>query len=580
MKELKTNLKFVWQYIKSSKKNAIIYVVTQIIAIIISIIVPIFTAKLIVYLTDNSLSQLIWMAILILGIESSRNMIRFISSRYGQKLYQHVIIHLQSDLGKNMLTLDNKTLDKNSSGTFIQRLSNDTDRIAGVYTRLTNITAGIIANIGVFLVIFFINKLVFLYVAVLFIILYIIQTIKTKKYNQDDKKYRQSSEAVSGFVSEMVRGARDIKMLNCEHSFLNTLYSRIRNQNKIRYNMLDTRRKYDLLFDMTIDIGDFILIVLMVFLISKNLLTVAYALVLWQYHWRVVYLSEGIGELLEVIKDFNLSASRVFEIISGSSFVKEEFGSIHLPKIKGDFEFKNVDFSYDSDSLEVLHNLSFKVSANETVAFVGKSGAGKSTIFSLLARMYDVNKGSITIDGIDIKNLDKDSIRGNITIISQNPYIFNLSIKDNFRLVKEDVTDKEIKKACKVACLSEFIESLPDKYDTIIGESGITLSGGQRQRLAIARALIQKTEIILFDEATSALDNETQTSIQEAIANMKGEYTILMIAHRLSTIINADRILFVEDGHIICEGTHKQLLKKCKSYKKLYETELKHGEVE
>ena len=189
--------------------------------------------------------------------------------------------------------------------------------------------------------------------------------------------------------------------------------------------------------------------------------------------------------------------------------------------------------------------------------------------------MYDVDSGEILIDNININKLDKDSIRGNITIINQQPYIFNMSIKDNFKLVKENVTDKEIEDACTLACLDEFIDSLPDKYDTIIGEGGINLSGGQKQRMAIARALIQKTEIILFDEATSALDNETQANIQKAIDNMKKEYTILIIAHRLSTIINSDKILFLNNGIIEDEGTHDELIKKNKNYKKLYEAELK-----
>ena len=188
--------------------------------------------------------------------------------------------------------------------------------------------------------------------------------------------------------------------------------------------------------------------------------------------------------------------------------------------------------------------------------------------------MYDNYDGLITIDGNDIKTLDKDSIRGNITIVSQSPYIFNLSIKDNLKLVKKNATNKEIKEACKMACLDEFIESLPNKYNTIVGEGGVNLSGGQKQRLAIARALIQKTEIILFDEATSALDNETQLEIQQAINNLKKEYTILIVAHRLSTIMNADRIMFIKDGKVIKEGTHKYLLKNCKEYKQLYEKEL------
>ena len=149
-----------------------------------------------------------------------------------------------------------------------------------------------------------------------------------------------------------------------------------------------------------------------------------------------------------------------------------------------------------------------------------------------------------------------------------------MSIKDNLKLVKEDLTDKEMKEACKLACLNEFIETLPNKYDTVVGEGGVMLSGGQRQRLAIARAFIQKTEIILFDEATSALDNETQCYIQKAIDNMKKDYTILIIAHRLSTIVNADRIIVIDDGKVVGEGTHKQLLSKNKIYKKLYESEI------
>ena len=319
------------------------------------------------------------------------------------------------------------------------------------------------------------------------------------------------------------------------------------------------------------DLLALIQIVLLVILIEKGYIISSIALVLYNYSKSVEHSIYTVGYFLEYIKDFNLSCERITDILDDNKFSKEKFGNIHLNKVNGNFEFKNVSFSYDNN--KVLKNLSFKINANETVAFVGKSGTGKTTIFNLLCKMYDVKKGTITIDGVDIKELDKDSIRGNITIISQNPYIFNMSIKDNLRLVKSDLTEKEMINACKVACLDEFIKTLPNKYNTIIGEGGVNLSGGQKQRLAIARALVQKTEIILFDEATSALDNETQTKIKEAIENMKGEYTILMIAHRLSTIKNADRILYLEDGNIKAEGTHKELLKSCIGYKKLYESE-------
>ena len=188
--------------------------------------------------------------------------------------------------------------------------------------------------------------------------------------------------------------------------------------------------------------------------------------------------------------------------------------------------------------------------------------------------MYDVDSGKILIDDQDITKLDKDTIRGNITIIGQSPYIFNMTIKENLQLVKNDLTDEEMKEACRLACLDRFIDSLENKYDTIIGEGGVNLSGGQRQRLAIARALIQKTEIILFDEATSALDNETQYEIQKAIENMEGEYTILIIAHRLSTIKKANKIFYLEKGKIIDSGSHEYLIENCSSYKHLYETEI------
>lgn len=275
---------------------------------------------------------------------------------------------------------------------------------------------------------------------------------------------------------------------------------------------------------------------------------------------------------MSYFKDFDVSRNRLEEILTSNVYPKEKFGNVHLDKINGDFEFRNVSFSYGKN--QVLKDLSFKIDANTTVAFVGKSGTGKTTIFNLLVKMYDVDSGKILIDDQDITKLDKDTIRGNITIIGQSPYIFNMTIKENLQLVKNDLTDEEMKEACRLACLDRFIDSLENKYDTIIGEGGVNLSGGQRQRLAIARALIQKTEIILFDEATSALDNETQYEIQKAIENMEGEYTILIIAHRLSTIKKANKIFYLEKGKIIDSGSHEYLIENCSSYKHLYETEI------
>lgn len=403
-------------------------------------------------------------------------------------------------------------------------------------------------------------------------ITYFVEKKRVTIRNENDKEFRKKHERVSGFVGELVRGARDIKMLNAEKSFMKELKSKIDEVNNDRYRINKTDRNYGLLRGILIDIFDTGMIFLLIYLITIKELEIATALVVYNYMSRVTTIVSYVSMLLEKLKDFNLSSTRIFNIINSEEFPKEKFGKEDLLTIEGNFEFKNVTFAYDKE--KVLNNISFKVNANETVAFVGKSGSGKTTIFNLLCKMYDVNQGEITIDGLNINKLTRDTIRGNITIISQNPYIFNMSIKDNLRLVKEDLTNEEMIQACKMACLDDFIENLPDGYDTLVGEGGINLSGGQRQRLAIARAFVQKTEIILFDEATSALDNETQAKIQKAIENLQKDYTILIIAHRLSTVINSDRILFLNNGKIEAEGTHQELLKKCSEYKQLYENEM------
>ena len=571
MKEFLNNLKFAWQYSKNQKKNLIGFIFTNILIIVISVIVPILSAKIIIYLTDNEFKQLLLIALVILLVEWSRNILNYIGRYNSNVLFRETYVNLQTSLGKEILKIENKNIDSEGSGLFIQRLTNDTSKLSEVFPMLIDFLTNIITDIGIFVAIFIINKIVFFYIIFMTVILYFIEKRRVRLRNENDKKFRKMNEKVSSFVGEMIRGIKDIKMLNSEDSFINELHNKVVNLNQERYKMNNVDRNYHLGIGTLLDLKDYILVVLLIVLIKNNLIVVANALIINNYSSRVTDVVFWIGSFLERIKDFNLSVSRIREIMDSSSFSKEKFGKKHLDKVNGNFEFKDVEFSYGKK--KVLKKTSFKVEANSTVAFVGKSGSGKTTVFNLLCKLYDIDSGKITIDGVDINELDKDSIRGNITIINQSPYIFNASIKDNLRLVKENLTEEEIVEACKVACLHDFIMSLPDGYDTIVGEGGVNLSGGQKQRLAIARALVQKTEIILFDEATSALDNETQSQIQKAIDNMKEEYTILIIAHRLSTVINSDKILFLDDGKIIDSGSHEYLLKNCKKYQKLYEKE-------
>lgn len=570
--ELINNLKFAWKYAKDQKRNLIIFVICNILRIAISIVTPILSAKIIIELTTNNYTRIILIALIILLVEALSSIFNYIERRCSLNVYRKTLSLLETDLARNVLKLENECLDEHGSGVFIQRLTNDTSRLSDAFNSVLSMLSELIRYIGILIAIFVVNKLVFVYVLGMLVILSILERLRTSKQNEDDKTVRKAKEKTTGFIGELVRGARDIKMLNSENDFVNELSSKIDNAHYLEMKMRTRNWNYKLTIWEFQSLCNFILIVLLVFMMKENIIIPSIALVLYNYSGNVTGFIYLIGNFMEYIKNFNLSCERIYDILKDDKFKQENFGTTHLDKVHGDFEFKNVTFGYTDK--KILKKISFKIEANTTVAFVGKSGVGKSTIFNLLCKMYDIDSGTITIDGIDIKELDKDSIRGNITVISQNPYIFNMSIRDNLKLVKADLTENEMKKACKMACLDDFIKELPNGYDTIIGEGGVNLSGGQKQRLAIARALVQKTEIILFDEATSALDNETQDKIQKAIENMKNEYTILIIAHRLSTVINADKIMLLDNGKIECIGSHKELLKTSDKYRSLYETEL------
>jgi len=269
------------------------------------------------------------------------------------------------------------------------------------------------------------------------------------------------------------------------------------------------------------------------------------------------------------------AAKRIFTVIDNPIKIKNED---HLPSLETDkceIKFSNIDFKYDTTNEKAINGISLKIDGGKITALVGQSGAGKSTIVNLIPRFYDPQKGEILIDDQSIQKVNLDSLRKKISLVSQDIVLFDDTVRNNVAYADADASNEEVEEACKFAAADEFIEKLPNKYETIIGENGVRLSGGQKQRISIARAILKKSPIILFDEATSSLDNESERVVQNAINNLIKGRTTVIIAHRLSTIHNADKIFVMKKGEVIGSGSHEELIENSKEYKSLYKNQLK-----
>lgn len=563
------NFKRLWPYTKGVRKLIVLYATLAVLSGAGSAIIPLITAKEITALTANQLPLLVQYALILFGVAAAWQLLQLFLTTLYYKITRPLRIDIQKHLCREILRLETSEIDKMGTGVFVNRIGRDTTEMASILSRCFDMLLDILPRLAVLFVTLFVSPPFFVLWMTMLAAYMLLRRYRSKVRYRDNKVVASRRETTSGLAAEVIRGARDIKLLDASVSTVNRLADKASYVNEAETKSGIDGAKLSFATNMTEGVFETADIILGVALISLKRLTVPNFIVILSYRDNVRYLVGNTSALFDNIVDFNLAADRVFEVIDNQKFKKEQFGSTKLVDLRGEICFKDVTFAYKADK-PVIQNMSFDIKPGSKVAFVGKSGAGKTTILSLVTKLYHRTGGEILIDGVPIDDLDRSSLRDNITAISQNPYIFNFTVRDNLELARPGATLAEIRHACQLAQIDDHIMNLPDKYDSLLGENGVILSGGQKQRLAIARAILKGSKVILFDEATSALDNETQAKISRAIDSLSGDHTLVIVAHRLSTVMNADKIYVVDKGCIAASGTHKELLASSPIYSELY----------
>lgn len=556
------------RFFRGIRNNTLILGVLYLILGGIGIIVPIIQGNLTTSIAELKVNSVIKVSIIFLIVVTLDNIVSHIALMFWIHRIRPKILHnIRKDIIEIFMKLRLSNFKKFDSGIFLERLKNDPQIISGVINTSQKHLVQCFAKLGALFYVFYVNWILGIIYLIGIMIVTIIDNNIQEVSKIKNKISKIANENLSSFLIETVRGIADIKLLS-----LNIFSDMI-----VKFNHSDNLSiDKDLYDSRTYRLKNMILFIvsILALMIGVHLtgphLNATNLIACFIYSTRILSLMENFSSLRSSLKEYELAIERIIEFENDDIYPKDVFGKKHLSHIKGDIKFENITFSYDSDKNKVLDKFNLNIKHKTTVALIGHSGSGKSTILNLLTKSYLPENGIITIDNVDIKDLDEATFKDAISIVSQSPYIFNMSIKDNLLLVNPDANSDEIDKVCKQACLYDYINSLPDKYDTVIGESGVNLSGGQKQRLAIARALLKNSPILLFDEATSALDNQTQSEIKATLDNLKNEYTIIIVAHRLSTIQDCDTIHVIEDGKVISSGTHKELLESSETYRNLY----------
>lgn len=571
MKKDTKNLYELFKYYKKYKFLSILVIILSLTYAGISLLSPIYEGKMLGFFEEFNKNEIIKVAIFLVVLRIVIEIIVNLWSRAVLKLNGKVNFDLKSDMLQSLTNFEVKNFDNTNSGIFVSRLNKDTTELSELFDYITDDLSGVILNISFIVYVLFLNVYLGLYLVLNVLLVYILTSKKLYYYKRVKKDYKQKDEKVVGLYTDVVRGIREIKNLNLKSEVSKNVNNKQLETIKAEIKSIHTRRTWNRWIAAFQHILDFIFILLSIYFITHNTLQISSFLIIFLYKNKVLDLIKDISEIREKFADGKVSASRVFDIISYNSYTKEKYGKTDISDLKGNIEFINVNFKYDSNNL--FENLNFKIEPNKMIAIVGRSGEGKSTILKLISKSYSVSGGKILLDNYDINELSEQTIKNNISIVSQAPYIFNLSIKENIRLANPKASDEEVIQVCKYAQIHEDIMKMEEGYNTIVGENGVILSGGQKQRVAIARALIKKSKIILLDEATSSLDNNNQEKIKNVIRDLSKDHTVVIVAHRLSTIVDSDNILVLNKHGIINSGTHDELMSNCKEYKDLYEIE-------
>lgn len=558
------------KYYKPYKKLFILDLLAAFLFAVCNLVYPMMTRNIMDQVVPNKdLRMLFIFGVALIGIFILKAILNYFMQYWG-----HVVgVRMQADMRKYVFThlqkLPNTYFDNNKSGVIMSRIINDLMEISELaHHGPEDLFISIIMLGGSFFILLGINiKLTLMIFLVLpFVVWFAIS--QRKKMNNAFMETRVKTGEVNATLENSIAGMKITKSFCTEKEELN----KFNNSNKVFKKAREAA--YKVMAEYFSGMNLFMDMLELIALVVGGYFTYSGAISIGDFAAYILYVKmfiEPIKKLINFTEQYQSGMTgfeRFLEIINEET-EKENNTSIELNKVKGDIDIENVSFIYD-DETEVLNNVSLSIEAGKTVALVGPSGGGKTTLCSLIPRFYDFDKGDIKIDGKSVKDISLKSLRKNIGVVQQDVFLFTGTIKENILCGKPDASDEEVIDAAKKARIHDFIESLPDGYDTYIGERGVKLSGGQKQRISISRIFLKNPPIIILDEATSALDNVTEREIQLSLEELSKDRTNLIVAHRLSTIKNADEIIVLTDNGIEERGTHEELINKEGVYRKLH----------